>query len=208
MFSALIEHGELYGDTDQPEVWDRLGNLLAATWGDDMAIRVMSVDSGYRADQVYRFARMHSQVRATKGHDVQSAPVKASKVDVTVRGKVIKQGLQLWHLDAGYFKDWVHSRIEWPTTGPGAWILPENVSDEYCKQIVAESKVTLPNGRKIWKLMSPDNHYLDAETLATAGAYMLQIHRMAKPAPQVQAVGAPIVPSTPGFGRGDWNERF
>jgi phage terminase large subunit GpA-like protein len=192
MFSALIEHGELYGDTDQPEVWTRLGNLLADRWGDDMAIRLMLVDSGFRADHVYAFSRRYPQVRPTKGHDSLSAPFKASKIDVTVRGAVIKSGLQLWHIDAGYFKTWVHGRIDWPIGEPGAWLLPQDVSDEYCKQVVAESRITLPNGRTIWKQHAPDNHYLDAEVLATAGAYMLQIHRM-----QVEPKSEPSAPAAP-----------
>jgi phage terminase large subunit GpA-like protein len=179
MFSALVECGELYGDTSEPEVWTRLGNLLAERWGDDMALRLMLVDSGYRADQVYAFARRFPQARATKGHDTLSAPFKATKIDVTVRGQVVKQGLQLWHVDASYFKDWIHGRLDWPITEPGAWLVPQDVPDEYAKQIVAESKITLPNGKRVWKQHAPDNHYLDAEVLATAGAYMLQIHRMA-----------------------------
>lgn len=191
MFSALVEHGELFGETDQPEVWLRLGNLLAARWGDDMAIRVMMVDSGFRADAVYQFARRFPQVRATKGHDALSTPIKASKVDVTARGQVIKAGLQLWHVDASHFKAWIHARIEWPLTEPGAWLLPEDVSDEYCRQVVAESRITLPNGRRIWKQHAPDNHYLDAEVLATAGAYLLQIHRMKADAPQPEPAPEP-----------------
>ena len=180
MFSALIEAGELYGDTDQPEVWNRLALLLAERWGgDELALRLMLVDSGFRADHVYAFARRFPQVRATKGRDTQSAPVKASKVDVSVRGQVLKQGLQLWHIDTGYFKTWVHGRIEWPMDQPGAWILPVDVSEEYCKQVVAETKITLPNGKTTWKVTGQANHFLDAEVLATAGAYMLQVHRLA-----------------------------
>lgn len=191
MFSALIEHGELYGDTDQPEVWSRLGNLLAERWGDDMALRVMCVDSGFRADHVYAFARRFPQARATKGHDSLAAPFKASKVDVAVGGRVVKQGLQLWHVDAGYFKGWIHSRIDWPVGEPGAWLLPQDVSDEYCRQLVAESRITLPNGRRVWKQTAPDNHYLDAEVLATVGAHMLQLHRLSPPPRAAGEAAAP-----------------
>jgi phage terminase large subunit GpA-like protein len=182
MFSALVEHGELFGDTDQPEVWTRLANLLAERWGPDMPIAAMMVDSGYRTDQVYAFARRFPQVRATKGHDTLSAPIKPAKVDVTVRGQVVKQGLKIWHVDSSYFKGWIHVRIEWPVGEPGAWLLPQDVSDEYCKQVAAESRITLPNGKRVWKKVAPDNHYLDAEVLATAAAQMLQIHRM-RPGP-------------------------
>lgn len=190
MFSALVEAGELYGDTEQPEVWNRLGLLLAERWGgDELGLRLMGVDSGFRADQVYAFARRFPQVRATKGKDTQSAPVKASKVDVTLRGQVVKHGLQLWHLDTNHFKTWIHGRIDWPMDQPGAWILPADVSEEYCRQVVAESKITLPNGRQVWKRTGPDNHYLDAEVIATACAHMLQIHRL-PPARTAPAAGA------------------
>ena len=203
MFSALIEHGELYGETDQPEVWTRLANLLADRWGDDQAIRVMMVDSGFRADQVYAFARRFSQVRATKGHDELSTPIKASKVDVAARGNMIKAGLQLWHVDASYFKSWIHARIEWPVDQPGAWWLPEDISDEYCRQVVAESRITLPNGRRVWRMHDSNNHYLDAEVLATAGAYLLQLHRIRPEKPKEPAVAAaapaPMKPATSGF---------
>jgi phage terminase large subunit GpA-like protein len=193
MFSALIEHGELYGDTDQPEVWTRLGNLLAERWGgDDQGLSLMMVDSGFRSDHVYGFARRFPQVRATKGHDTLSAPVKSSRIDVTVRGAVVKRGLQLWHVDSSYFKAWVHSRIEWPIDQPGAWVLPQDVADEYCRQLVAESRITLPSGRRVWKQSSPDNHYLDAEVLATAGAYILQIHRMRAQPPVAPQASEPV----------------
>jgi phage terminase large subunit GpA-like protein len=216
MFSALIENGELYGDTDRPEVWSRLANLLAERWGDDLAIRAMMVDSGFRADKVYAFARRYAQVRATKGHDTLSAPVKASKVDVTVRGQLQRAGLQLWHVDAGYFKSWVHARIDWPADQPGAWLLPNDVSEEYCKQLVAESLIQLPNGARVWKKTSPDNHYLDAEVLATAGAHILQLHRERRaaaaghPKPQdASPAPAPTASSSQSsFGRNDWSDRW
>ncbi len=212
MFSALIEHGELYGDTDQPEVWGRLANLLAERWGDDQPIRLMNIDSGFRADHVYAFARRFPQARAVKGHDSLSAPFKANKIDVTVRGAVIRSGLQLWHVDSGYFKSWVHARIDWPVGEPGAWVLPQDVSDDYCKQIVAETRITLPSGRRVWKKIGPDNHDLDAEVYATAAAHMLQIHRTnpVRSARDNVVDAKPAAPATPdaGFGRGDWNERF
>ena len=115
--------------------------------------------------------------------------MKASKIDITVAGRVVKQGLQLWHVDASYFKAWVHARIEWPADQPGAWILPTDVTDEYCRQVVAESQMPLPNGRRIWKRHAPNNHYLDVEALCAAGAHMLQIHRM-QPAAAAPAQGS------------------
>ncbi len=189
MTSWLVGHGELFGETDQQEVWLRLHELLEDGVGGH-PIRLACVDSGFRADMVYQFARREPRVRATKGHDVLAAPIRPAKIDLTYGGRKVPGGLTLWHVDAGYFKAWVHGRIEWPVGEPGAWHLPEDTSDDYCRQIVSESRITLPSGKRIWKRHDPNNHYLDAEALAAAGAHMLQIHR-AKAAPVEAPVEAP-----------------
>ena len=189
--SALIEHGELWGDTAQPEVWQRLAVLLAERWGPgELPIRVMCIDSGYRAAEVYAFCRRYPQARPTKGRDAQIKPIIPSRIDITVGGKTLKQGIILWHLDSDYFKSWVHARLDWPADQPGAWALPEDVTDSWCKQIVAESKITLPSGKAQWVRASKENHALDVEALCAAGAMMLQIHRMPAPAPAAQPVAA------------------
>ncbi len=94
-----------------------------------------------------------------------------------MRGKTIKNGLQLWHVDTDYFKSWVHGRLNWDTTQPGAWHLPEDATDDYCRQLVNESVVISPNGKRTWKEHGA-NHYLDCEMLNASAAYMLQVHRL------------------------------
>jgi len=164
--SWLIEEGELYGDTDQPEVWIQLDKLLSKEF-DGLPISKMGIDSGYRADEVYAFCRSHKGLAVpTKGHDYLEKPYKASLVDVNVRGKTIKNGVQLWHFNTDIFKSWVHSRVEWPDDQPGAWFLPSDVSEDYCKQIIAEQRVQKPSGAVIWIQVSKDNHKLDAEAIA------------------------------------------
>ncbi len=100
----LIEHGELYGDTDQPDVWNQLSLVLEGGYG-DFNITKMLIDTGYRADKVYEFCRRHpGHAIPVKGHDRQEKPLKSATLDITVRGKTIKKGLQLWHVDTDYFK--------------------------------------------------------------------------------------------------------
>jgi phage terminase large subunit GpA-like protein len=126
-------------------------------------------------------------------------PVRMSRVDVTHRGQVIKHGVSLWHVDAGYFKSLVHSRIDWPQDQPGAWQLPADVPDEYARQIVAESKITLPSGKVVWKRHDRENHALDCEVYAAAAARMLGIDRLRrKPvAPAAKAADEPDAPDAP-----------
>jgi phage terminase large subunit GpA-like protein len=56
--SWLIEHGEIYGDTDQPDVWNQLSLVLDGGFG-DFNITKMFIDTGYRADAIYEFCRRH-----------------------------------------------------------------------------------------------------------------------------------------------------
>ena len=171
--SWMVEHGELWGETDQHQVWEALGGLLARDY-DGVAISRMAVDSGYRPDDVYAFCRQHRGVAIpTKGHDEMDKPYRASPVDVNVRGKTIKNGIQLWHINSDVMKSWVHSRVEWPKDQMGAWHLPADIDEDYCKQIVAEQRVTKPSGKAVWIAIATDNHYLDAESLAYAAARIL-----------------------------------
>jgi phage terminase large subunit GpA-like protein len=180
MSSWLVDFGELWGDTDQPDVWGTLGELLGAEFG-GKPIRLMLIDSGFRPDMVYAFCRSHAHCRPSKGYESLSAPVRMSKVDVTIRGQVIKHGAALWRVDTGYFKSLIHGRIDWPEDQPGAWHLPSDVPDDYARQLVAESKITLPNGKSVWKRHDRENHALDCEVYASAAAKILGIDRLRPP---------------------------
>lgn len=187
--SWLLRHGELWGETDQLAVWSDLGALLASQWG-TKRIRLMLVDSGFRPDMVYAFARRFpGRVLPSKGHDGQAKPVFVSKLDVNVKGQTSRRGVSLAHVDASYFKAFVHGRIAWPVDQPGAWHLPADTTDDFCEQLVAESRVTKANGRVIWVRTAKANHYLDAEALNAAAANLLNVHvlrrKAAKPAQPV-----------------------
>lgn len=171
--SWLTEEGEIWGPTDKPEVWSSLGLLLDRRWG-GLAIARMLVDSGYRADEVYAFARTHGpRALACKGHDHLERPFYAALIDVNVQGRRIKNGLQLWHFDSDVAKAWVHGRIEWPDDQPGAWHLPGDISEDYCRQIVAEERVRKASGRVTW-VRRGANHFLDCEAMARVAAQIVR----------------------------------
>lgn len=199
MSSWLIEYGTVYGETDQPEVWHRLADVLSTDYSGHR-IRQTFIDSGFRPDAVYAFCREHPELHAapSKGQDTLSAPVRMSRVDVTYRGQTIRNGQQLWHVDAGYFKGIVHSRLAWPQDQPGAWHLPSDIPDEYAKQVIAESKIVLPSGKVVWKRHDRENHALDCDVYATAAARMLGIDRIRRPQPVVpEHAKMPTAATTP-----------
>ncbi|MEP7247978.1 MAG: terminase gpA endonuclease subunit [Gammaproteobacteria bacterium] len=199
--SWLLRHGELWGETDQQGVWSDLAALLSEEWG-GRRIRLMLVDSGYRPDAAYEFARRFpGRVLPAKGHDQQARPVFVSKLQVSVTGKTSRRGVSLAHVDAGYMKSFVHGRIVWPLDQPGAWHLAADTTDDYCEQIVSESRVAKANGTIIWVRSKKANHYLDCEGLNCAAAHLLNVHvlkrravRQQKATDEAEVTSAPITP--------------
>jgi phage terminase large subunit GpA-like protein len=196
--SWLIDHGELFGETEKDAVWADLGELLGRQYGEH-GIRAMLVDSGYRPgrdklrrpqNQIYAFCRRHQgHAFPAKGHDSQDRPIRKSKIDVTLGGQTIKQGLILLHVDSDHYKSWVHTRLDWPATEPGAFHLPEDATDDYCQQLVAESRAVKPSGHVVWIQQRRDNHYLDAEYLARAGAEFLNVDHLGPKEPPKRGGG-------------------
>jgi len=177
--SWLILHGELWGETDQPAVWDSLAELLAESWGTKQ-IRAMLVDSGFRPDMAYAFARRFpGRVHPSKGHSEQATPVRIQRIELDSRRKTSRRGTAVAHVDANFCKSYVHGRLVWPQDQPGAWHLPGDATDDYCDQLVAESRITKPNGDVVWVQDGKRaNHYLDAEALNVAAAHLLNAHQL------------------------------
>lgn len=193
--SWRLEAGELHGLTTEDLVWDQLAALLTRPVGDHV-IHKAFIDSGFRpgkpfslpVNKVYEFCRRFPRrVYPTKGRATQDKPIILSKQDVTAKGDVKKYGLDLLWLDTDYFKSWVHERIRWPADKTGAWYLPSDTTDDYCKQVVAEARVKKPTGQPEWVARSRENHFLDCEALQAALAHLLNVHLISAPEPAPQA---------------------
>jgi phage terminase large subunit GpA-like protein len=194
--SWLLRHGEFFGDTDQQEVWGDLAALMEATWG-KFRVRYMLVDSGFRPDAVYAFARRFpGRCLPSKGHDTLAKPVQITRIDLNAQRNPSRRGTMLAHIDANYFKSWVHGRINWPVDEPGGWHLPTDATDDYCVQLTAESRIVKANGRVVWvRDAAKANHYLDCEALNAAAAHVLSVHSL-RPA----AAKSDTTSGTPGDG--------
>lgn len=185
--SWLVTRGEMWGPTSEDGVWTDLADFLQSRFGGMHIVRSF-VDAGFRPGKpdlvpehkVYEFARRHSRtVFATKGFETRPTPLSVNRIDVTPKGGKSKYGLDLVRLNADFFKSWVHERIRWPEGQPGGWHLFEGIDEDYCRQIVAEVRTKKPGGVGFaWVVKSKNNHFLDAEALAYAAAYMLGIQRL------------------------------
>ena len=167
--SWLIASGELWGPTAEPEVWGDLDELIASQYG-GLHIRLTIVDAGFRPGKkdlvpehmVYAFARRNaSRVFASKGYLTRVQPVSVNTIEVTATGEKAPYGLELVRVSTDFFKTWVHERLRWPDDRPGGWHLPEDVTEDYCRQIVSEARIRKPSGGVQWVVKSSHNHYLD-----------------------------------------------
>lgn len=209
--SWLIEHGELWGDTALPHVWEDLaGKLLQPI--DGYLIKLAFVDSGFRpgkpivvpVNRVYEFCRRFRRfVFPTKGSSTAMIkPLSVSKIEVSKQGSTAKYGLDLVRLDPDHWKGFVHERLTWPSDQIGAWHIHADASEDYCKQLVSEARVRTPNNKVAWVERSRTNHYLDAEALAAAAGHMLNVQhirdvspREPAPAEQETIADAPAAPA-------------
>ncbi|WEK50321.1 MAG: phage terminase large subunit family protein [Candidatus Kaistia colombiensis] len=192
--SWLIDAGEVWGDTALEDVWTDLTELMSSDYAGTHIARTF-VDAGFRPGKkdevpehrVYEFCRRHArQAFATKGFEHRDKPLSVNRIDVTARGKSTKYGLDLVRLDSDFMKSWVHQRLRWPVDQPGGWHVfalptdehPDGLTDDYCRQIVSEARVRKPSGGYQWVVKARNNHFLDAEALAFAAAYMLGLQRL------------------------------
>lgn len=183
--SWLLHREDLYGETDQPEVWARLDQMVDKGI-DGRPFDAIACDSGYRTEQVYSWCEKRlGRAYATRGKDAPLKLYSANDVEVLRSGKKVKRGLKVWTFDHGYFKGWVHDRIRIPQDQPGAWHLPRLVGDDYAKQLVAEQRIRTAAGRWIW-VKQGVNDFLDAEGLQALLAHIMGV-RFLKPEDDGQA---------------------
>lgn len=56
--------------------------------------------------------------------------------------------------------------------------LPEDATDDYCAQLVSETRIRKPSGRATWVQRSRSNHYFDCEAMAYAAGRLLNVQRI------------------------------
>jgi len=205
--SWLIDYGQLYGPTDQDEVWDALTDLLLTPIGGWQIERV-GIDSGFRPNKreggeehkVYEYCRrMGWLCYPTKGKDVQNPPYRSSRIEVKRDGKASKYSVNLIWLSSDFFKSLVMSRLRTPVDKPGALLIPENVTEDYARQLTSEARIVV-EGKPQWVRRSRDNHYLDCEAIAAAMGYSFNVQRIPHPS---EAGGAEPEPDQPEPGQAE-----
>jgi len=185
--SWLIDHGEFWGETMHEGVWEDLADFIKEPI-DGMDFKLVLIDSGFRPgkktempiNRINEFCRVHqSFVRPTKGSShVMRTPIIKSRIELNKKGVGAKYGLELIRLDTDRWKSYVHEKVRWPDESKGGWHLFDGVADDYCRQIVSESRVELDSGKVEWTRRNKENHFLDCEAMQGAASHMLNMQRM------------------------------
>lgn len=183
--SWLVDNGQLYGPTDDDDVWSSLADLMMQPIG-GLHIEKVFIDSGFRPDKpeqgnehkVYEFCRRFSWLCSpTKGRDFQTPPYRVSKIEVKPDGKRALYSIELVTLSTDFFKSLVVSRIRTPSGVAGAFYVHDEVSEDYCKQLTSEARVVV-EGKPRWVKRSRHNHFLDCEALCAAIGYAMNVQRI------------------------------
>jgi len=196
--SWLVDHGELFGPTDEEDVWNELEKLTNRRYS-GRAIDMVGIDSGYRTSIVYSFCiRDLSRYRAFKGIGNKTTQLLVEKTVQTktyFKTKADYFGVKRINAQDGYFKEWVQTHVKRGSTDHKDWHTFSDVSEEYCRQIVNDVQQLLPSGKTVWEEQG-DNHYMDCEWMQRAMAEYKRIEHLPDPANE------PIEQATPHSARG------
>lgn len=166
------------------ETWEMLELIMNTEFPDSSGgkqiVNLVCIDSGdgMTQDEVYDFCAQHQEwAIPVKG---SSGPMLAAyKMSVIEKPDSIANGLYLYVVDTGQYKDKIAARLLRPA-GPGSWMVYKGCDEEYAQQVTAEEKVLENRGNQkaeVWQKKGShvDNHYLDCEVYAFVAADVLKI---------------------------------
>jgi phage terminase large subunit GpA-like protein len=180
-------HDEIFGAPTSADTWGQVDALLARSFRRDdgalLRIVVAAVDAGdgQTMNLVLDYARRRPQVLATKGQSQPGKPPigRPTLVDVTIAGKPLNDGAQLWPVGADTIKGWLAGRL---AAQPPLVHFSEQLRPEFYAQLTAERLVkrfVRGVARHEWvKNRGDRNEALDCTVLAYAAAVQYGIKRM------------------------------
>lgn len=173
--SWLIGHDAVYGNTDTEEPYQLLEQKLAQQYsqpsrGQLLPVLATFLDSGFKTQEVYWFARTRGNVHAIKGANQSQAKVVETPTlqDIDHRGQRIKDGVLLWQVGVHGIKKMLYGRLKLTKPGPRFIHLPQGLPDDYYQQLTAE-KLIVSGTKEEWR-RDGRNEALDCAVYAYAAA--------------------------------------
>jgi phage terminase large subunit GpA-like protein len=146
----LISHGEVYGDPAGSKLWEQVDDLVLRDYpvegGGTTRVAAIGIDSGgHYTSEVYTYARSRrgDGVFALKGQSVRNKPPigKPSKVDISYKGKVLKNSAEVFPVGTDTIKATLFGRLKHNEPGPGYIHFHAEAGHDYFKQLTAERQV-------------------------------------------------------------------
>lgn len=175
----VIDYVETPCDPTRKESWEWLEQFLRQPFhnarGVSMRIKMTAIDSGYLPDHVLSFTRLHRHLAiAVKGASTPGKPIinRPSKVDVTVRGRTLKHGAEVWLVGVDTAKHLLYSHLsadgKRPLEADRTIHFSSGLDASFYSQLTAE--VWDPNRRR-WIKIRPRNEALDTWCYNLAAAH-------------------------------------
>ena len=185
-----IDYRVLVGETDKPEVWEKLSDLIGENWtrsdGLVMPLRMVAIDTGYNTQHVYSFCRKFdaTKVIPVKGSETQATMITPPRVvDTNWQGK--RAGtIKLWSVGVNLAKSelygWLRLDLREDGTVPNGYCHFPQHAPEFFKGITAEQiefKLVRGFRKYMWVKKYERNEPLDCRVYARAAAAVVGIDR-------------------------------
>lgn len=194
--SYLVERKKLYGnppDINDP-VWDALGAELDRRYTvgkrDDAQIAMMSIDSGFKAENVYSFVRDRlsmgdARCIAIKGssRDAGERPIfsRPRVIDYYAKGqetKADKWGVSVYPVGTNEAKSQIFTLLGMAGKENARYFWPRSVDEDYLKEMTSE--VLAPNraNKMTWQRKAGFRaEALDCEVYAMHAGFVIDLHK-------------------------------
>lgn len=179
----LIDYAVRAGDPSLEAEWEtHLDEYRARRFpregGGSVPISAMAIDTqGHQTHQAYNYCRLrsYSRVYAVRGSPADGKPIRSSPTaqDVNWRGRVLRNGVMLYHVGTDTAKDLLHARLRIQRPGPGYVNLPTGVPTVFFEHLAAERRIlqrTATGERYRWTKVALRNEALDCTVYALFAA--------------------------------------
>lgn len=189
----VIDYVEIPGDPSRDDLWDTLAAHLNAplvnAYGRELRIQATAIDTGgHYTHDVYHFVRRRTIRRpmAIKGANTPSKPIlpgRPTPQDINRRGKVIKNGVQLWTVGTDTAKHLLLRRLVGDgevAAGERRIHFSEGLEEEYYNGLLCEKFD--PEKNRWVKRRGRRNEPLDTWVYGRAAAHHpeIRVHAMRK----------------------------
>lgn len=189
--SWMIEKRVFFGRADDMKTWAGVDEMLTETWthesGAELAIEVLTVDTGDQTTDVYAWISKQDQqrvlaVKGKAGYDINAPVASPTNIPFGARRKAIR--LRSVHGDvfkAEFYRFLGLSKpdeTELAANGypPGYVHIPDFMDSEWCKQAVGEQRIRKKTtGKFEWVKKHIANEALDCRVYARAGLWCMGV---------------------------------